>query len=321
MNNDMINYQTEKHTDALFNQLEELSFISVNRYYSQAQFTKDCLLSDDDSKINALDYNLLVKLHRLSNDSILRTFLFSLLVEPQNVTQIRTILIKLGSLINQMDHSHQWYLVFLDTPMKPYHLVNLFLTNNKQPQMVYLGTDCLVQLNITYQSYMSQHNDVANDYYPPITATRHEDIVTPETFEQLKHLTYIWQKDTAITTYLKQIKILDQKVDSNKLKQILKDWFNEAIIKTKADCDLHQKPLDHDIRSADQNLIEGGTEFITYLDLDYLCYVIRNKQSLQQTKQDAAIDLYKNFDTNKLTKTDKQELKPILIYLSQYLTN
>ena len=309
------NSNFDQHVQKLQQQLNDATVVNVIHYCSQNQFNTDSLTNDTDGLIE-ISTDFLFKLRQSSNDGTLRTFLFSTLVEPEKIPIAKKILIKMGSLINQLAAANKWHLVLLDTPMTPFHLLNMFLTNNKQPQLLYLGFDCLREMNDIYQDNMNYHNDIANSYDDNLSLKRHNDIFTTKSFEQLKNITYIWQKDTAIDTYLKQIKLLDQSITSSQLKQTLHEWFDHAVSRIKHSNESKQSVFDDAMRKSDIDVIESNMTCITYLDLDYVCYLMHNHQ--QKTTVNP---LHKTFKSGNLTAADKQELAPILTYLGQYLTD
>lgn len=307
------NSNFNKHVTKLQQQLDDATVINVTHYHSQDQFNTDSLTNDTDDLID-ISADLLSDLRQSSNDGTLRSFLFSTLVEPDKIPAARKVLIRIGSLINQMASANKWHLVLLDTPMTPFHLLNMFLTNNTQPQLLYLGFDCLREMNNIYQYNMNYHNEIANNYDENLNLKRNKDIFTTTSFEQLNNITYLWQKDTAIDTYLKQIKLLDQSITTSQLKQTLREWFDQAVSQIKRSNKLKQRTFDDAMRKGDIEVIEGNMSCITYLDFDYVFYLMHNHQ--QKTIMNP---LHKNFKSGKLTADDKQELAPILTYLGQYL--
>lgn len=309
------NSNFDQHVTKLRQQLDDATIVNAIHYCSQNQFNTDSLTNNTDDLIE-ISTDFLFKLRQSSNDGTLRTFLFSTLVEPEKIPIARKVLIQIGSLINQLAAANKWHLVLLDTPMTPFHLLNMFLTNNKQPQLLYLGFDCLREMNDIYQDNMNYHNGIANSYDDNLSLKRHNDIFTTKSFEQLKNITYIWQKDTAIDTYLKQIKLLDQSITFSQLKQTLHEWLDHAISRIKRRNELKQSIFDDAMRKSDIDVIESNMTCITYLDLDYVCYLMHNHQQKTITNP-----LHKTFKSGNLTAADKQELAPILTYLGQYLTD
>lgn len=309
------NANFDQHVTKLRQQLNDATIVNVIHYCSQNQFNTDSLTNDTDDLIE-ISTDFLFKLRQSSNDGTLRTFLFSTLVEPEKIPIARKVLIQIGSLINQLAAANEWHLVLLDTPMTPFHLLNMFLTNNKQPQLLYLGFDCLREMNDIYQDNMNYHNGIANSYDDNLSLKRHKDIFTTKSFEQLKNITYLWQKNTAIDTYLKQIKLLDQSITSSQLKQTLHEWLDHAISRIKRRNELKQSIFDDAMRKSDIDVIESNMTCITYLDFDYVCYLMHNHQQKASTNP-----LHKTFKSGNLTAADKQELAPILTYLGQYLTD
>lgn len=137
-------------------------------------------------------------------DSTNKSILVSMLISNNQVTAIKQVLRKFAAQLVKVDITNTWAGRLFETPCGKFTIINLFLTNNQEAQIVYLG------LNMTEQFSTAGRiiNDIKHWSYPAeLEINRKEkmkaklDQFTDNAELQL----YIWNRDKIVDNFEKRI--------------------------------------------------------------------------------------------------------------------
>lgn len=137
-----------------------------------------------------------------------KTILLSALTIADKVPIIKNDLINVSQVLVDLDQSSNWHLKIISNYFKPYVLLNAFLTNNEEPQILLLGKTICDHLYTGYDNIYHKDQDYLNQ-------------LSDEQSEQLAFLTYSWHIDHPSQWYRGQLYSLDANLNWDRsLKQI-----------------------------------------------------------------------------------------------------
>lgn len=144
----------------------------------------------------------LTALSQLNTD---KSYLLTALVPENALPAVTQAFTAIATLITQADFTSNWQAKKLVTPFNDprFSMINVFLTNNKQPQLVYLGAD--VMRYLTKDFYINDQNNFGYG---------NKRLLKP-LIAELSQLTYFWQKQN-LDYCVKPLTILDDKTNASK---------------------------------------------------------------------------------------------------------
>lgn len=141
-------------------------------------------------------------------DSTNKSILVAMLISNDQVTTIKQVLKEFAAQLVKVDITNTWEGRLFETPCGEFTIINLFLTNNQETQIVYLGLNMTEQFSTVGRII----NDMTNYPYPPELEINRKkemkaklDQFTSDSILQI----YIWNKDKLIDNFEKRIMYLD----------------------------------------------------------------------------------------------------------------
>lgn len=137
-------------------------------------------------------------------DSTNKSILVSMLISNDQVTIIKQVLRKFAAQLVKVDITNTWAGRLLETPYGKFTIINLFLTNNQETQIVYLG------LNMTEQFSTAGHiiNDITHWSYPAeleINRKKEMEAKLDQFTDNSELQIYIWNRDKIVANFEKRI--------------------------------------------------------------------------------------------------------------------
>ena len=137
-------------------------------------------------------------------DSTNKSILVAMLISNDQVTTIKQVLRKFAAQLVKVDITNTWAGRLFETPCGKFTIINLFLTNNQETQIVYLG------LNMTEQFTTAGHiiNDITHWSYPAeleINRKKEMEAKLDQFTDNAELQIYIWNRDKIIDNFLKRI--------------------------------------------------------------------------------------------------------------------
>lgn len=146
-------------------------------------------------------------------DSTNKSILVAMLISNDQVAMIKQVLRKFATQLVKVDITNTWAGRLFETPCGKFTIINLFLTNNQETQIVYLG------LNMTEQFSTAGHiiNDITHWSYPAeleINRKKEMEAKLDQFTDNAELQIYIWNRDKIIDNFEKRIIYLN---DTNKI--------------------------------------------------------------------------------------------------------
>lgn len=137
-------------------------------------------------------------------DSTNKSILVAMLISNDQVTTIKQVLRKFAAQLVKVDITNTWAGRLFETPCGKFTIINLFLTNNQETQIVYLG------LNMTEQFTTAGHiiNDITHWSYPAeleINRKKEMEAKLDQFTDNAELQIYIWNRDKIIDNFEKRI--------------------------------------------------------------------------------------------------------------------
>lgn len=216
-------------------------------------------------------------IHNQENKSMLISVLTS--SKKDNIAEIKSLLQDYAQEYAQLDLAPNLYIKLLETPITPYYLCNLFITNNKQPQLVYLGADI-------YKTLLSNVKE-------SLLYNAKEPKLTIKAYLVIESLTnrpvYCYETDNPLASYQSQLVNLGSNADFKQGMQKIEHLFKEQLTHI-----LQHKSVFEPIEIYNTDDMNQGP--IRILDLKWLLNQTDNKISLSQS------DLKPNSRLNKIVQ-------------------
>lgn len=204
-----------------------------------------------------------------------KSFLLTALIPTKDLAVIDKAFKQIANLITQVDFTHNWQArQFVTTlPDERFSMLNVFLTNNIQPQLIFLGADVIRYLVKDFY-LVDQDNYLFDD----------KGLLTPLLLK-LMPLTYLWPENLENNISFKQVEFLtDSAAGQKELAKVFK-----TVLQTKLLTDLVTfKAVLPQNQLASQNSPDYNSslrEFInklktiTILNLDWLIREIRTRDN------------------------------------------
>lgn len=193
-------------------------------------------------------------------DSTNKSILVSMLISNNQVTTIKQVLRKFAAQLVKVDITNTWAGRLFETPCDKFTIINLFLTNNQETQIVYLGLNMAEQFSTAGRII----NDIKNYPYPAeLEINRKEEMKAK--LDQFTYDTelqiYIWNRDKIITNFEKRIIYLndtDKIAFRKKLSEELDYWISNIT-----------SLANHTKEELAVGLLGGSHLPITYLNLEW----------------------------------------------------
>lgn len=203
------------------------------------------------------------RLRLMTKKSVDNTILISAIVNKKDSDHIKYELKQLGQLYADMTWNADLHIELLETPLGNANLLNLFITNNMQPQLLFLGTDCYAE----FKSFLKEH------YYSDNTSKNIK-------VDELNKIYYFWQEDP-IPTYEKQLVNLGNPEDLELVETKIKQLFDQEAKKMIWSVTHNQTHWD--------NEFETSKEYnsINYLDLPWIMSNIKNRTVFDDVQRDS----------------------------------
>lgn len=137
-------------------------------------------------------------------DSTNKSILVAMLISNDQVAMIKQVLKKFAAQLVKVDITNTWAGRLFETPCGKFTIINLFLTNNQETQIVYLG------LNMTEQFTTAGHiiNDITHWSYPAeleINRKKEMEAKLDQFTDNAELQIYIWNRDKIIDNFEKRI--------------------------------------------------------------------------------------------------------------------
>ena len=137
-------------------------------------------------------------------DSTNKSILVAMLISNDQVTTIKQVLKKFAAQLVKVDITNTWAGRLFETPCGKFTIINLFLTNNQETQIIYLG------LNMTGQFSTLGHiiNDITHWSYPAeleINRKKEMEAKLDQFTDNAELQIYIWNRDKIIDNFEKRI--------------------------------------------------------------------------------------------------------------------
>lgn len=152
-----------------------------------------------------------------------KSIMVSCLVKHDNQNLVVSMLKQFGQQLVNIDITNNWYGKLLIHSNTQFSLVNLLLTNNDQPKIIFYGHDIYNKLR-----------DTINDYNKNILYQRTEFyncIFMKPDFSNLNKCVYLWQFDSFSNIYQTQLVNLAPKVSNLTLNQTINQFAKTVIDK------------------------------------------------------------------------------------------
>lgn len=137
-------------------------------------------------------------------DSTNKSILVAMLISNDQIATIKQVLRKFAAQLVKVDITNTWAGRLFETPCDKFTIINLFLTNNQETQIVYLG------LNMTEQFSTAGRiiNDIKNCPYPAeleINRKKEMEAKLDQFTDNSELQIYIWNRDKIIDNFEKRI--------------------------------------------------------------------------------------------------------------------
>lgn len=193
-------------------------------------------------------------------DSTNKSILVSMLISNDQVAMIKQVLREFAAQLVKVDITNTWTGRLFETPCGKFTIINLFLTNNQEAQIVYLG------LNMTEQFSTAGRiiNDITHWPYPAeLEINRKKEMKAKlDQFTDNSELQiYIWNRDKIIDNFEKRIIYLngtDKIAFRKKLNEELDYWITSIT-----------SLANHTKEELADSLLGGWHLPITYLNLEW----------------------------------------------------
>lgn len=193
-------------------------------------------------------------------DSTNKSILVAMLISNDQVTTIKQVLKKFAAQLVKVDITNAWAGRLFETPCGKFTIINLFLTNNQETQIIYLG------LNMTEQFSTAGHiiNDITHWSYPAeleINRKKETEAKLDQFTDNTELQIYIWNRDKIIDNFEKRIIYLND-IDKIAFRKRLNKELDYLITNITSLANHTKKEL--------ANGLLGGWHLpITYLNLEW----------------------------------------------------
>lgn len=260
---------TSVHT---IDDMDKKSYFNISRHEINNGIMCDTILTNDIQEFIE------------SNDP--KTMLISCLVNQVQLNKIQNSLLEISKLINSYNHGNNLIGKIIISDSKPYFMINLFLTNNNNPQLIHLGFDIASSNYIRPKCHFSKNINY-----------------------QLCTLVFLWHTTKPSQYYQPQIISLDDNIDFEQAMNQLDKIFNKRLRYEMYDEHGTLRP-DNYYRNITNNYVShkyyhGDTSSITILDFEWLMNHLDTHNILE----------------NKTDMRYQPQLKQILQYLSNELND
>lgn len=153
-----------------------------------------------------------------------KSLLMSVLTDTKQITNIQSDLIKLGKNFIDADITDNWHLQIITSQIDHIYLINLFITNNLEPQYIKLGLDC----------YWNLLNKITND--DEYNQNKSKSYNTLPFLQKLLEPEFIWQFDNPAKRYQEHLINLDDNLSIKEFNDQINTLFKKYFSKTKALC-------------------------------------------------------------------------------------
>lgn len=182
-----------------------------------------------------------------------KTILLSALTIADDIPLVKDDLINLSQALVDLDQSSGWHLKIISNYFKPYVLLNAFLTNNEEPQILLLGKEMYNEFYMTYSSIYDQDETKMRE-----TAEMQG--------EQLQYLTYSWHIDHPSQWYRDQLYSLDSNLNWDRSLKLIDERFAKRYKRIMANINSNSGEY---IDYPDNEIQYFKTAHILTLDLDW----------------------------------------------------
>lgn len=167
---------------------------------------------EDPCDHNKLDDNFAKSFKQIGNKS----YLISILVSTHKIQNLKQQLLELGNIYSRISWDKTCYLQIYQTAFGAFTLLNLFITNNMQPQILYLGYDCYQAIKTRISGSLSDRDDfgVSYVYYNNKKINSYDQL---NHYCQLKQCVTTWNTNNPIDIYKQNITAIGTKIDWSKI--------------------------------------------------------------------------------------------------------
>lgn len=164
---------------------------------------------------NKLDDNFIKSFKQIGNKS----YLISVLIPTHQVQNLKQQLLELGNIYSRVSWDETCHLQIYQTAFGAFTLLNLFITNNMQPQILCLGYDCYQAIKTRVSGSLASSDDYNADdtYFVYHNGNKINSYQQLNHYRQLEQCVAKWNTDNPIDIYKQNITAIGTNIDWQKI--------------------------------------------------------------------------------------------------------